>query len=345
MLAENDRNFAVVERVAQDQSLKLCPFRSTTTDEIRILINAGSLPVTIQNSSQERECDYQKHPTPFAGRTFDHEIVELRSKRNRNARRQRPWRRRPDRHRDDIFLADRHPEFCRERLRIDRIVGDIDGRRDLVRVFDLGLGQRRAAVETPVHRFEAAHDVPVRVDLRERAEHVRLIAEIHRAVRIFPVAEHAETFEIRALHVDLLRRVVAAMLAERRRVDFLTDLANLLFDRDLDRQAVAIPPRHERRAEAGKQLRLDHDVLQDLVDCVTQMDRAVRIRRPVVQDERVRTISRVALDRAVAVRLLPLSEHAWLTFGKIRLHREAGLRQVDRVFVILAHATTPTFAA
>jgi len=145
-----------------------------------------------------------------------------------------------------VAHVDRDAELRREHFRIDRVVRNIDRRRLLVLVFDLGLGQCRSAIETPVHRLEAAHDVAVRVDLRERADHVRFVLEIHRAIRIFPIAEHTEPLEVRALQIDLLRRVFAALRAERRRIDLLPDLADILLDRDLDRKSVAVPARHIR---------------------------------------------------------------------------------------------------
>ena len=48
---------------------------------------------------------------------------------------------------------------------------------------------------------------------------------------------------------------------------------------------MAVPPRHERRVEARHGLRLDDEVLQDLVQRRAQVDVAVGIRRPVVQHE------------------------------------------------------------
>ena len=90
------------------------------------------------------------------------------------------------------------------------------------------------------------------VDLRQRADHVRFVAEIHRAVGIFPLAEHAEALEIGALQIDLLGRVFAAQPAEFGSIDLDPYLADAFFDRDLDRQAMAIPARHIRRTESGK---------------------------------------------------------------------------------------------
>jgi hypothetical protein len=53
---------------------------------------------------------------------------------------------------------------------------DVDRRRFLVLVLDLGLGQRRAAVEAPVHRLQALEQVAGPVQVADRADLVGLVA-------------------------------------------------------------------------------------------------------------------------------------------------------------------------
>ena len=48
------------------------------------------------------------------------------------------------------------------------------------------------------------------------------------------------------------------------------------------------------------------------------------------------------LNLLVKPRLLPLPEHFRLARGKVRLHRKIRARQVERVFVILAHGERAT---
>ena len=100
------------------------------------------------------------------------------------------------------------------------LVGDreahVNRRRGAIGVLHLGLGQRRAAVNAPVHRLVAARDVAGRQDAPERADDVGLEAEIHGEVRFVPVADHAQALEILALALDLYARIVAAGTAEFR---------------------------------------------------------------------------------------------------------------------------------
>ncbi len=297
----------------------------------------ASNPLYVTDLSQHVPCDYEEHRLIRARRSLDQHVVEVRTQGHRHAGRQRPRRGRPDRHRDGIAVVDGHAEFRRERLWIECIVGHVDGWRDLVLIFDLGLGQRRPAIETPVHRLEPAQHVAAGVDCRQRTNHVRFVLAVQRAVWMLPRAQHTQALEVGALQIDLLERVFAAQPAKFPGIDFLADLADLLLHRNLDRQAMAIPARHVGRAEAGQQLGLDHDVLEDLVDRMAQMNHAIRVRRTVMQDERMLARLRAFLDFAVAVAFFPLGKHARLALGQVAAHGEAGLRQVDGVFVIRAH--------
>src|SRR3546814_20821992 len=95
------------------------------------------------------------------------------------------------------------------------------------------------------------------------------------AVRVVPVSNPAQALEGRSLDVDLRAGGFTALLPEFDRIALHPDRAVLLLDRDLDRQAVAVPARDVGRVEAGQVLRLDDDVLEDLVDRVAEVDRAV----------------------------------------------------------------------
>src|SRR6185312_13745990 len=116
------------------------------------------------------------------------------------------------------------------------------------------------AIETPMHRLEAARHMTVGDNLRQRTNDVGLVLEIHRAIRVVPFAEYAEALEIGALQVDLFRRIFAAQFAELRGIDFLPDLADFFLHRDFYRQTVAIPTRHIGRSKARHELGTHHHV-------------------------------------------------------------------------------------
>ena len=298
-------------------------------------------PIASKGLFGQSLCNHQEHSLALALWTFDEDVFQLGTQRYGKARRKCPRRGRPDRNRDDRIVLYGDAESGGEGFRFDRVIGDVHGWRYLVGIFDLRLGQRRTAIETPVDRLEAAGDVAIRVDLRQRAQHVGFEFGIHRAVGIVPVAEHAEALEIRTLQVDLPGGVLAALLAEFHRIQLMSDLAELLFDGDFDRQPVAVPAGYVGRTESAQQLRLDDDVLEHLVDRVTDMDDSVGIRRAVVQDEGLLARCGALLDFLVTSGLLPLGKQRWLPRREVRLHRECGVGKIDRALVILAHAKTP----
>ena len=112
--------------------------------------------------------------------------------------RDRPRRRGPD-HREAGLVAAAPAGRTRVaslRSRLGEREADVDREVLAVLVLDLGLGQRRAAVEAPVDRLQAAVDEAPLEQRAERADLVGLVREVHRRVRMVPVAEHAEALEV-----------------------------------------------------------------------------------------------------------------------------------------------------
>ena len=90
-------------------------------------------------------------------------VVEVRVHGHRLVGRQRPRRRRPD-HRERRLVDVREAKRPRELAQVSDRERDVDGRRGAVFVLDLGLGQRRAAVDAPVHRLGALVQIAALVD-------------------------------------------------------------------------------------------------------------------------------------------------------------------------------------
>src|SRR2546426_548203 len=96
---------------------------------------------------------------------------------------------------------------------------------------------------------------------------------------------------------------------------------------------VAVPARHVRREAPRHRAVLHDDVLQHLVERRAEVDVAVGVGRPVVQDEaRFPGIDRQ--QTLVDTRLRPASHRLRLPLGEVRLHREVGARQVERRLVV-----------
>ena len=150
---------------------------------------------------------------------------------------------------------------------------------------------------------------------------------------MLPVAEHAEALELLALDLEELLCVGAAAAADVELRQLAHLAAQLLGHLMLDRHAVAVPARHVRCLEPGHRLRLDDDVLDDLVERGAEVDMPVGVRRPVVQHV-LRLAGVGAQQLLVAGRSRPSAHDRRLALRQVRAHREIGLRQIERVLVI-----------
>ena len=94
--------------------------------------------------------------------------------------------------------------------------------------------------------------------------------------------------------------------------------AHFLRDLEFNRQPVAIPARHVRRAEAAQGFVFDDDVLENLVQRRADVDVAIGEGRAVVQDEFRSAPARCGLDFLVE----PAASHFFSRSGS-RLTRSA----------------------
>ncbi len=208
--------------------------------------------------------------------------------------------------------------------------GDVDGIGFLVLIFDLRLGQRRTAVEAPVHRLQALEDEAAFHQFGQGADFSRLIGKVHGLVRVVPVSQDAEADEVGLLPFDLFGRVGAATLAGQ--IGRLV-LAEGGLDLVLDRQTVAIPTRHIGRVETSQGARADDHVLDHLVHRVANVNIAVGIRRAIVQDELRATFADLP-QLPVQVNAVPALQNLRLALWQTGLHRKCRGRQIEGRFVI-----------
>ncbi len=257
-------------------------------------------------------------------------VLRLGVEREREVRRQRPGRRGPG---DGGHLS---PGQRRVRLREPRLLlgrqreAHVDlGALVVLVVLDLGLGERRAARDAPVDGLLGLVDEALLGEGGELAHDRRLVAGRHRQVGIGPLAHHAEPLELVALDAHELLGVLAALLPERDRRHRVLLRAQVALDLELDRQAVAVPAGPVGSVVAHHRAAAHDDVLQDLVEGGAEVDVAVGVGRPVVQHEARRALAGPA-ELAVEVLLLPAREPLRLGLGQVGLHREVGLREVER---------------
>ena len=271
----------------------------------------------------------------------DEDVVEFGIDVQGLVRRNRPGGRRPDHREAGLFELHAEDRFDAFLLVFSEFEGDVDRRARLVLVFHFGFGERGLAVKAPVHGLEAAVDVALFHDALQGTDFVGFRVVAHRAVRIVPIAENAQALEVGALLLDLFGRVGARKAL--RLVDGKV-LAVELFDLHFDRHAVAVPARNVGGEEAFERLFLEDDVLQDLVDGVAEVNRAVRIGRAVVKNELLRVAARID-DAVVNLSFFPAANPGGFALGEVPTHREGRIRQIERILLVggfvLRHHVSP----
>ena len=200
-------------------------------------------------------------------------------------------------------------------------------------ILDLRLGQRRAAVEAPMHRAQAAVNVAVFDQVPQYANLGRVVFGTESQVRIGPVGDHTQAAKVLALEVDVFLGVRAAQLAQFELGHGARLGAELARNLQFDGHPVAVPSGDERRLVTHHGARAHDEVLQNLVQGGADMDLAVGVRGPVVQDEERRVF--VHLEHPlVQPDCVPALENIDLALGQVGLHREIGLRQPQGRFVV-----------
>ena len=283
---------------------------------------------------QQREPDQELFPGPRVRAGLDavdmHErIVELGAAGDRAVAGEAPGRGGPDR--------DRGPVEVFPRQGIQR-KADEDGLARVVVVLDLGLGERRLLDRAPHHGAEAAIERTVEQELADLGRDRRFGREIHRRVAVGPGAGDAKAAELLALHAHPFPGIGAAFGAEgddRHRVLVAALGAILLLDPPFDRQPMAVPSGDVEGVEPGHLVRAVDDVLEDLVERRADMQVAVGVGRPVMEDEE-RPAAALPPELSPEIPLRPAGEGARFELAELAPHRKRGRGQEHGVAVIVS---------
>ena len=214
-----------------------------------------------------------------------------------------------------------------------------DGGARLVGVLNLGLSECGMAVLAPMDGLVTAIDHTLIEHGLEDLDVGSVMLVIERQVGVVPVAKHAQATEAGLLQLDVLDSELVAKLADLSRGGLVELLgAELLLDLMLDRLAMAVPT-----GNIGNLIALHHPVtvdhvLGDLVHGVADVDRAVGVRRAVVQHELLVTLV-LLQNLLVDLVVLPVLESLGLGLGKTGTHGKTGLGQIHRLLVLVCHGT------
>ena len=99
----------------------------------------------------------------------------------------------------------------------------------------------------------------------------------------------------------------------------------------LDRQAVAVPPGDEGRAEAAHRLVAVDEIFEGFVERGADVDVAVGKGWAVVEDEGG-AVGAFGLDRGIEAHFLPVGDATGLTLRETCAHGKVGSRKLESVF-------------
>ena len=203
----------------------------------------------------------------------------------------------------------------------------------MVLILDLSLGQRGFVHRAPQHGLLALVHAASFHEFAELTEDGRLIIVGHREIRMLPIPEHSQSLKLIALDLEEFVRIVSAEFPYFQFAERFLFLAQFLQHLVLDGKAVAIPPRYVRRVIAFHRLRFHDDVLEDLIERMTDVDSTIGIRRAVVQDVTALGVLGF-LNLLVKPLLLPFGKHHRFAFREVCLHRKVRLREIERRFIV-----------
>src|SRR5208337_3811183 len=188
----------------------------------------------------------------------------------------------------------------------------------------------------PHYRLGTAIEQTVRDKLEDLSSYLSFGWIAHGRVGAIPVPDHAQPLEFLALHRDPVLGVCPALPSKRDDRPRIGEIRlgpaflaiELLLDLPFDRETVAIPPWHVVGILARHLFRAHDDVLQDLVERMSDMDVAVGVWRPVMQHKFGPPLA--ALPQGpIEVVPLPASKDFGLLLRQSGPHREIRLRQEE----------------
>ena len=274
-----------------------------------------------------------RHDVNLAGRNLNEIVLKDRIQRNCKVARNGPGRSRPD---YEVNVLLRAKQLRDNALVIGNRELDEDRLARNVLVLDFRFSQSGFIVRAPVNRLLTLVDVTLLGHLAENLNLSSLVVVGQGQIRAIPVANNAQTLELRALRVYVVMCKLLTLGTELSNRNLAAIHAISLDGLTLDRQTVSIPARDIRRLIPHHIARTDDEILENLVQGVAHVQIAVCIRRAVVQNEE--WLALVLLHQfMVEICLLPVLKKTRLALGKTRTHREICLRQIDRVIVILLH--------
>ena len=265
IVSVNDYRFAVNERVFRLHSLK--SHRIEFGDDFGIFSSDSLYERIFENA-----CDDKNFAVVFYCRVFEFGV-----ERDCKVSRKSPRSRRPDN--EVHLLALKLLKFVDERE------FDIDRRRLMVVVFDLGFSKRSFAARAPVNGLFRLEKSARLCNFRKLMSNAAFILRIERDIGMIPVCKDADALEAFALDVHPVHRELLALFQELAFRHLFALRAQLFSRFELDRKTVAVPARNERSVFSSHIFELYDKILESFIENMAVVEISVCIRRSVVKNE------------------------------------------------------------
>ena len=192
----------------------------------------------------------------------------------------------------------------------------VDRRTRVLVILNLSFRQRGLILDAPVNGSRAFVDVTT---LDEACKHARgfgFVVVRHREVRIVPLAENAESFEIARLVLQRLLRRARGRRGETLETRPSSCLLRTEFSIDIefDRQTVTVVAGHIWRVVAHHRARFDDEVFQNLVHRRAEMNVGIGVGWTIVKNEFLAARA-TRSDQAVEIEFVPTSSDARVRFA------------------------------
>ena len=212
---------------------------------------------------------------------------------------------------------------------------NVNGRRFSVLIFNFCFCQCSFAVRAPVNSLLTLVNVAL---VGHSAKYFQLLGfqmRIEGYIRMFKVADNAHADEVFSLDVDPSLSIGKALFTELKWSHGGSVFTGFLQYCIFNRKAMGIPARHVMSSIALHELVADNDILQCLIQRMTDVNLAVGIWRSIMQyKSRSAVFFSLFQTLMIQVHILPHFYKAWFSFRKIATHREICFWQVQSLAVI-----------
>ena len=324
MLAQDDDGFPIDQRMGAGDEFQL-----GTAPMVKDLILVGDL------SFLEEEIDHLGSYQPLFAANGDKRVIEIRMQANSKVGRDGPGCSGPN---DHVGV------FRQNTLTVSYFEFYVNGGGFHIRIFNLGFCQSSFAMRAPINRLQAFINIAFLGHFGKSADLRSFKIGIQSDIGMIPIAGHAQTTELFLLRFHIAQCKLFAAVAEHQLIGIATIQAQSIDRLGFNRQTMGIPAGHVRRVITAHRFIFNDHILEHFIQSMAQMNIAVGIRRPVMEDE-FWLAGVLFQNAAVNAHFIPLLQNSRFLLRQVAAHFKIGLRQIQScavfvLFLLVSHVSS-----